>query len=135
GQNESGAKRVLVVELVTRIQLGPIREDVAIHARGDPVKDEIADVVGTKQDRAEAIKYRCLEIKIARLFLISQNLVGRILRLVLIQLRRVECRSSIDGKHRCLPRIIRNLKIAVVPAEEQGEPTRIVDDVGKITEK
>ena len=135
GKNETGAKRVLVVELVTRIQLGPIREDVAIHSRGDPVKDQIADVVGTKQDRAEAIKYRRLEIKIARLFLISQNLVAVIFRLVLIQLRRIERRSSHVVKRRRLTRIIRNFEIAMVSADEQRHPAGFVDDVREIAEK
>ena len=49
-------------------------------------EDEIADIVGTKKDRAVAIEYRSLEIEIARVLLISQNFVGVFLGLVFVKL-------------------------------------------------
>src|SRR2546430_6252333 len=111
GKNETATERVLVVELVARIEFGSVRENVAIYPRGHAVENEVADIVRPKKDRTVTIEDRRLEVEIARVLLISQNFVGVIFRLVFVELGRVECRSSPIVEHWCLPRIIRDLKI------------------------
>ena len=135
GKNEPGAKCMLVIELVARIEFDTVGKNGAVNPRGDAVEDEIANIVRAKKDRAVPIEDRRLEIEIARFLLVGQNLVGRIFRLVLVELGGIECRPAINPKRRCLTRIIRNLEIAVIAANKQRHSAGFVDYVREIAEK
>src|SRR5439155_4572087 len=135
GKNEPGAKCMLVIKLVARIEFDTVGKNGAVNSRGDAVEDEIANIVRAKKDRAVPIEDRRLEIEIARFLLVGQNLVGRIFRLVLVELGGIERRPSINRKRRCLTRIIRNLEVAMIPADEQHQSARLVKDVGRIGEQ
>src|SRR5207249_3683468 len=78
---------------------------------------------------------RCLKTEIAYVLLISQNRVGRVLRLVLVQLCRIKCRSGPNRVDRCQPGSIGNLEIAVVAADQEGQPTRRIENVRNIAEQ
>src|SRR5438552_17691851 len=56
GENKTAANRMLVVEFVARIEFDAVGKNVAIHPRGNAVKNEVADVVRAKKDRTEAIE-------------------------------------------------------------------------------
>src|SRR5205823_6049478 len=83
---------------------------------------------------AVTVKDGSLEVEVIHLLLIGQNLVGRIFRLVLVELGGIECRPSINPERRRLTRIIRNLEVAMVPADEKNEPAGVVKNVGRIAE-
>src|SRR2546430_14592507 len=129
GKNETATERVLVVELVARIEFGAVRENVAIYPRGHAVENEVADIVRPEKDRTVTIEDRRLEVEIAGVLLISQNFVGVILRLVFVELGRIEIRSSHVIEYRRLPRIVRDLKIIVIVSGQEREPAGVVDDV------
>ena len=76
---KSAAERVLIVQFVARVELDPIRKNVAIDARSNAVENEIADIIGPKQDRTVKSENRRLHIEIVNLLLISKNGIGRIL--------------------------------------------------------
>ena len=88
---KSAAKRVLIVEFVARVQRDAIRENVAINARGNAVENEIAGIIGPKQDRTIKGENRRLHIEIIDLFLIGENGICILLDLGLIERGRVEC--------------------------------------------
>ena len=127
-EKKSAAKRVLIVEFVARVERDAIRENVAINARGDAVENEIADIIGPKQDRAIKGENRRLHIEIVDLLLIGENGICILLDLGLIELGGIEFRSSHVGERWRLPGIIRNFEIAVVAAGEQHESAGVVDE-------
>src|SRR5207248_2819187 len=45
-------ERVLIVQLVAHVDLEAVGVDLAVHARGDSVEEEIADFIGAKEDAA-----------------------------------------------------------------------------------
>src|SRR5207244_13023038 len=60
-EKKSAAKRVLVAQLVARIELDPVRDNVAIHARSDAIEDQIADFIRPEQHGAEIGRASCRE--------------------------------------------------------------------------
>src|SRR4030095_5438858 len=66
--------------------------------------------------------------------LIRKNSVGRVFCLIFIELGGIEVRPTVHHKRSRLPGIIRDLKVAVIAAQHQNEPTRIIDDIGEVIE-
>ena len=79
------AKRVLVVELVARIELDPVRDNVAIHARSDAVENQITNIIRPKQDGAVASEDGRLHAEIVHFLLIGEDRVGGLFGLVLVE--------------------------------------------------
>ncbi len=130
-KKESAAKRVLIGELIARVQREAIRENFAINAGSDAIENKIAGIIGPKQDRTIKGENRCLHVEIVDLLLIGENGVCILLDLGLIELGRVERRSSHVDELWRLPGIIRNFEITVVPAGQQHESAGVIDNVRK----
>src|SRR4030095_15300753 len=131
-KKESAAKCVLIVELVARIQREAIRENVAINARGNAIENKIAHIIGPKQDRTVQSENRRLHIEVVDLLLIGEDCIRILLNLGLIELGRVERRSSHVGELRHLPGIIRNVEITVVAAGEQHDSAGVVENIRRV---
>src|SRR5438876_7563292 len=96
------------------------------------VENEVAHIIGPKQDRAIQGKNRRLQIEIVDLLLIGENGIRILLDLGLVERGGIEFRPShIDELWR-LARIVRNLEITVVAAGQQYEPAGVVDNVRRI---
>src|SRR5207244_12442300 len=122
---ESAAERVLIVKFVARVQRDAIRENVAINARGNAVKNKIAGIIGPKQDRTVKGENRRLHIEIVDLLLIGENGVCILLDLGLIERGGIELRSSHIGELRSLHGKIRNLEITVAADCQKHESTGV----------
>src|SRR4029077_13750055 len=129
---ESAAERVLIVEFVARVQRDSIRENVAIDARGNAVENEIADIIGPKQDRTIKGENRRLDVEIVDLFLIGQNGICILLDLGLIERGGIELRSSHVDELRRKSGGVRNFEITVVAASEQHESAGVVENVRRV---
>src|SRR5262249_1503748 len=102
------------------------------NARGNAVEDEIAGIIGPKQDRTVQSENRRLHVEIAGLLLIGEDGICILFDLGLIERSGIEFRSSLVDELWRLPGIIRNFEITVVAAGQQHESARVVDNVRRI---
>ncbi len=96
-----------------QVRLDAFAADLAAHLAGHAVEDEIARLVWQKVQSALAGEDGELEVTSSGGLLVSGDEESIGLVLALIEFGGVECRHSVQGEGRDLPRIVRNLEVRV----------------------
>ena len=135
-EKKPAPQNIGIIDRPARIKLNSIGKDASVDPSCQAGEDQITFIVRCKQSRAVAGKRCHLKADIFEGLLICENCKVILLVLILAQEPGIKILRAGPGKikERRLTRIGRNLEIGVGTAQQQANPTRIIDKIGEVRE-